>query len=376
MQAHLRLARIQGIDIGLHYSWIFIGILITVSLAAHFSTTHPEWQAAGAWGAAIITGILFFATLIAHELSHSMVARARGLPVRSITLFALGGVAQIEKEAADARTEFWMAIAGPLMSVTIGAVLLGIAAATGWTPGAETATPFEAIIVWLGYINIALAVFNMIPGFPLDGGRVLRSIIWGVTGDAEGSTRIAARVGQVVAGAFILYGLFSFVTGAGFGGLWIALIGWFLLEAASASYAHVEVTRGLRGVRAADLMSTDCIRVDAGENLRDFVEERLLRSGRRCFLVERDGRLAGLVTIAELKQVNRSDWDRLRVEDAMRPLAELRTIGPDTPASETLEIMSRNDVNQLPVVSNGRIDGIVSRGNILHYLRNRAELEV
>src|SRR5881397_1671054 len=208
MKAQIKLFKIFGIQIGLHYSWLLIAVLVVLSLAGQFAATNREWGSNVIWGLAILTALLFFAAIVVHELSHAAVAKARGLPVRSITLFALGGVAQIEKEAADAKTEFWMGIAGPITSAVIGLVLLGIAAALGWTPASRTLmstpdTPLLAMLVWLGYINVSLAVFNMIPGFPLDGGRVLRAILWWLTGDAARSTRTAARTGQGVAFGFI-----------------------------------------------------------------------------------------------------------------------------------------------------------------------------
>ncbi|MBA2702587.1 MAG: site-2 protease family protein, partial [Blastocatellia bacterium] len=260
MQAQIKLGRIFGIEIGLHYSWLLIALLITLSLAGHFRLMNPTWGTSTVWGTALITGLLFFAAIVVHELSHAAVAKARGLPVRSITLFALGGVAQIEKDAEDAKTEFWMGIVGPITSAVIGAGCLALAYALGWAPEQgmmRASTPLLALLVWLGYINIALAVFNMIPGFPLDGGRVLRAIVWWVTGDANRSTRIAARVGQFVAFGFIVWGILRFFGGAGFGGLWLTLIGWFLLEAARASYAQVEISENLRGVKVSEVMAND-----------------------------------------------------------------------------------------------------------------------
>src|SRR5882672_6994691 len=171
MKAQIKLFRIFGIQIGLNYSWLLIAVLVVLSLAGQFAATNREWGANVIWGAAILTALLFFAAILVHELSHAAVAKARGLPVRSITLFALGGVAQIEKEASDAKTEFWMGIAGPITSAVIGIICLGIAAGIGWTPSGSHQSPLAAMLGWLGVINILLAVFNMIPGFPLDGGR-------------------------------------------------------------------------------------------------------------------------------------------------------------------------------------------------------------
>ena len=376
MQAQIRLGRIFGVEVGLHYSWLVIALLVTLSLAGHFGAHNPEWGAGLTWGAAIITGLLFFASIVAHELAHAAVARARGLPVRSITLFALGGVATIEKEAADAKTEFWMGIVGPVTSAGIGFACLALAWAVGWRPPEFPPAPLPAMLMWLGYINTGLAVFNMIPGFPLDGGRVLRAVVWWATGDPARSTRIAARVGQAVAFLFIVWGLFRFFGGEGFSGLWITLIGWFLLDAARSSSAQLEVTESLRGARVGDVMRRDCPVVSGRDNLQTFVDEHLLRSGERCFVVEEQGRLGGLITPHEVKGVERARWPYTTVDDVMRPLGSLRTVAPDTLVTEALELMGREDVNQLPVVRDGQLAGIVSRGHILRLLQTRAELQV
>src|SRR5690349_16453792 len=226
MKAQIKLGRIFGVEIGLHYSWLLIALLITFSLAGHFQTNNPGWSDSLRWGVSIVTALLFFASIVVHELSHALVAKLRGLPVRSITLFALGGVAQMERDAADAKTEFWMGIIGPITSFVIGVVCLVLASVLGWAPPALPETPVAAMLMWLGVINIGLAIFNMVPGFPLDGGRVLRGLIWWITGDARRATTIAARVGQVIAFLMILYGVMQFFGGAGLNGLWIAFIGW------------------------------------------------------------------------------------------------------------------------------------------------------
>src|SRR5438093_551754 len=280
MKAQIKLFRIWGIQIGLHYSWLLIALLVTLSLAGQFQATNPQWGANVVWVIAILTALLFFAAIVVHELSHAAIAKARGLPVRSITLFALGGVAQIEKDASDARTEFWVAIVGPITSALIGSVCLGIAAWIGWSPTQANQTPIAAMLGWLGVINIALAVFNMVPGFPLDGGRVLRAIVWWITGNVARATRIATGIGQLVAFSFIIVGLLRFFNGAGFGGLWLTFIGWFLLDAARSSYAQFETIEQLRGVRVRDVMANEWPRIDSSTRLQTFVDDHLLRSGK------------------------------------------------------------------------------------------------
>ena len=379
MQAHIKLGRIFGVQVGLHYSWLLITLLVTLSLAGQFGAMNPQWGAGVIWATAIVTGLLFFAAIVAHEMSHALVARARNIPVRAITLFALGGVAQIEKDAADAKTEFWMGIVGPITSAVIGFACLGLAMLMGWTPDATLQapmTPLQAMLMWLGVINIALAIFNMIPGFPMDGGRVLRAVIWWTTGDVVRATLTAARVGQLIGFALIVFGIFRFFGGAGFGGLWLAFIGWFLLRVAGSARAHVETNENLRGVRVGDVMSRNCPVVDARDNLQTFVDEHPLRTGRRCFVVEGQGRIAGLITPHEVKAVERAKWRYTAIEDAMRPLDHLHTIGTDAPVSDALELMGRGDVNQLPVVRDGQLAGVILRGDVLRLLRTRAELQV
>ena len=376
MHSSIKLGRISGIEIGLHYSWFIIAALIVFSLSEHFRQVNPNWGTGQIWIAALFTGALFFLSLLLHELAHSLVAQARGLKVRAITLFALGGVSQFQDDATDAKTEFWVAIAGPIASMIIGFGCLAIALGLGWQRSTEPQTAVTGILVWLGYINIALAVFNMIPGFPLDGGRVLRSILWAITKNADRSTRIAARVGQVVAFLFILDGIWNFFSGSGFGGLWIAFIGWFLMDAAKASYAQVETTAALRGVRVSEVMSHNCVMVNRGMSLQEFVDTYLLTTGQRCFAVEDQGRLLGLITPRDVGAIPRDRWERTTVREAMRPLRELHIITPDTPVLDALKLLARNDVNQLPVVANGTLQGIVSRSQLVQLLQVRSELQL
>jgi Zn-dependent protease/predicted transcriptional regulator len=375
MKAQIKLFRVFGIQIGLNYSWLLIAVLVVLSLVGQFAATNPQWGTNVIWALAVLTGLLFFAAIVVHELSHAAVAKARGLPVRSITLFALGGVAQIEKEASDAKTEFWMAIAGPITSALIGIICLSIAAGLGFTPTSRHQSPGAAMLGWLGVINLTLAVFNMIPGFPLDGGRVLRAIIWWITGNASRATRVATSIGQLIAFAFIILGLVRFFNGAGFGGLWLTFIGWFLLDAARSTLAQFETIEQLRGLRVSDVMADDWDAVDAKTNLQVFVDDHLLRSGKRCFFVEENNRVTGMVTSHEVKDVVREQWPQLTVRDVMVPLAKLHVVKAVATLTEALETMGRADVNQLPVMTNNHLEGIISRRHILRLLQTRAELQ-
>src|SRR3989442_8031250 len=268
-----------------------------------------------------------------------------------------------------------MGIAGQITSALIGLICLGLAFAFGWDPSGRHQSPAASMLGWLGVINIALAVFNMIPGFPLDGGRVLRAIIWWITGNASRATRIAARVGQGIAFLFIIVGLFRFFNGAGFGGLWLAFIGWFLLDAARSSYVQQEMVQLLRGVRVGDVMTKECPTVKKDLNLQTFVDDYLLRSGQRCFLVAEDGHNAGLVTAHQVKDVDRDKWPQMTVGEVMLPLSKLHAVKPGTSVSDALEMMSREDVNQLPVVTNNHLDAIASRAHILRLLQTRAAVQ-
>jgi Zn-dependent protease/CBS domain-containing protein len=325
---------------------------------------------------AVVTSILFFVTLLLHELSHAAVARRNDLPVESITLFALGGVARIRRDAAEARTEFWMAIAGPLVSALIGALALALAFALGWSPATEPASPPLATLVWLGYINLSLAVFNMIPGFPLDGGRVLRALLWWMTKDPDRATRAAAIVGEGVGGLLIFMGLVRFFGEEGLAGLWMAVIGWFLLSAAGASLRQSQAWRRLQGIRVADVMARDYSFVDARTSVQEFVDTHLLRPGPPCYVVREGGRPAGLVTTDDVRRLRRERWPYVTVDAVMQPLERLKAVTSETPLRESLEAMAEEDVSELPVIEDGHLEGVVSRGSILGFLKTRAELRL
>lgn len=375
MPASIRLGRVRGIPIGLHYSWIVIAALITLSLASQFRATQPGWSAAVIWTTAAVTAVLFFVSLLTHELAHAVVAQAKGLPVRSITLFALGGVAQIDKDANTARTEFLVAVVGPITSLVIGGLCVALAASMGWSADDGSAGVLAAVLGWLGSINVLLGLFNLIPGYPLDGGRLLRALLWGLYKDADRATRAAARTGQVVAAIFIGWGLLQFFTGAGFSGLWLAFIGWFLLSAAQASYAQVGLTQALRGVRVGDVMTSDCVTVDPDTTVQSLVDDLLLRTGRRCIVVKQDGRVLGLITPHEVRAASRDRWRELTTRDVMRPLDSIKTVSSDAPATDAFAMMAREDVNQMPVVADGRLQGIVTRAHLIQLLQSRAELK-
>jgi len=371
VRSQLKLGKIFGIEVGLHYSWFLIALLIVTSLYAEFHKSNPALGDAVILAMAITTGVLFFVSLLVHELAHSVFARSHGIPVKEITLFALGGVSQLEKDPATATIEFWMAFAGPLTSAGIGLICLLTKLAAR-----ATSAPLSEMLSWLAYINFALAAFNMIPGYPLDGGRMLRAILWWKTGEMDKATRLASRVGQVVGLLFIVWGIAQFFGGAGVGGLWISSIGWFLLTAAGESFARVSLTHAFEGVTAGDLMTRDCPELDGNLNVDHFVNNELLRTGERCFVITQNGNIAGLLTPHEVKEIDRARWPYTTLSDVMRPLEDLHTVPPETPLRSALEIMGKEDLNQLPVMTEGRLEGILRRAQILDYLRTRADLKV
>jgi hypothetical protein len=295
--------------------------------------------------------------------------------VRQIRLFALGGVSVIEKEATAAKTEFLIAIVGPITSVVLGGAMVLVATAAGGELDVPSKKPAIAILLWLGVTNLGLGIFNLLPGFPLDGGRILRAVVWWITGNMDRATRVAARSGQLMAVVFIGIGIYQFFNGAGVGGLWIAFIGWFLLQAASANSAQTELRHALAGLNAGDLMSHDCTAAPGHISVQDFVDEFMLRTGRRCFFVTVQDRIAGLITPHEVRALDRGLWPVTPVQQIMRPLEKVHVVTPDTPALDALEVMTREDLNQVPVLSNQRVEGMLSRSNILDALRSRRELE-
>jgi len=371
LESQIRLGRIFGIKVGLHYSWFLIALLIVMSFAAHFHASYPQWSDVRIAFWALSTSVLFFASLLLHELAHSIVARTRGLPVREITLFALGGVSQIEKESPNAATEFWIAIAGPLTSIILGATCMLASKAVVHLDIPALAGMLAA----LGYINLGLAFFNMLPGYPMDGGRILRALIWWKTGDLERSTSAAATAGQMVGIFFIAVGFLTFLRGGGFNSLWIAFIGWFLLQAARDSYIATSLRKILGRVRVGDVMAHDCPTVDGRISIREFVENELLRTGRRCFIVLDNGTVTGLITPHEIKHTDRAVWATTALSAVMRPLKSILSVTPDTSLISALEAMAHDDLNQLPVILDGRLAGVLSRSEVVAYLQTSEELQ-
>ncbi len=363
----LRIGRIFGIPIYLHVSWFLIFALITVSIAGYYAQTYANWSEWQRWVLGIITSFLFFGSLLFHELAHSVVALHYRIPVVSITLFVFGGLARIGREPSQAKQEFNIAVAGPLSSYLLAGIFYGF---EQLTPGVEMA---GALFGWLAFINFALATFNLVPGFPLDGGRILRAIVWGWTKDYTRATRFASRGGQLFAYLLILLGIVVTLQGAWGSGLWLVFIGWFLLSAAQEGYAQVAIRNTLRGLRVGDVMSSELPTVARSISLEEYVQE-LLRTGRRCHLVVGDGQLLGLMTVHALNRIPREDWSRTSVQAVMLPREKIHWTAPEEPVLGILERMQSEDVNQMPVVDGSRVVGLVSRDTILRVLQTRLEL--
>lgn len=370
----LRVGSILGIPLYLHSSWFIIFALITFSLAEQFQTQHPGWTAPQYWILGIAVSVLFFASVVFHELGHSVIALRYKIPVVSITLFIIGGLAQIGREPDSAKQEFNIAIAGPIASFILGFGFLG---AMEILPDGGL---FSAAAAWLSWINFALGAFNLIPGFPMDGGRILRAIVWWAKRDYTIATRIASRSGQALAYAMIILGLWAVIgggqvaqfLGGWVGGLWLAFIGWFLLSAAQESYLHVAIRNTLAGLRAGDIMSPDVPTVPRDISIDDYIHE-VLRTGRRCHVVTGNGMAVGLVTLHRVQMFPRDEWNNTSIQAAMVPQNSIHWVSPSEPVMGVLERMQTEDVNQMPVLEEGRIIGMIARDAILRVIQTRLQ---
>jgi Zn-dependent protease/CBS domain-containing protein len=367
----VKLTTIRGIEVGIHYSWFIIFFLITSSLTTRFASEHPHWTTVEHYAVGIATSLLFFASILVHELAHSFVALAKHIPVRSITLFVFGGVAQIGREPDRPMTEFQIAIAGPIASALL--------AGGFWIVSHLAGDHFEHLAAlggWLSSINLMLALFNLVPGFPLDGGRIFRAILWHFTGNLARATRIAAGAGQTVGYTFIIFGIWTGFAANWFSGLWLAFIGWFLLNAAQESVVQVSVRSALTGLTAEDVMTRECPAVSGRMRLAELVQEYILKTGQRCFIVTDGSRLQGLVTLHQIKAVPQERWAEVSVSEAMTPSSQVRTVAPGTPILDVLQVLEGEDINQVPVVTGDRLMGMITRDHLLRVLAVKMELGV
>lgn len=372
MRNTINLGKIFDIQIKIDYSWFIIFLLITWSLGGHyFPHSYPDWQFLTYWIVAFFTCLIFFACVLAHELSHSLVSKAHGIPVRDITLFIFGGVAQIASEPEKPRNEFLMAFAGPLISIVIAILFRFV-----FFVMRDSFQPVAALAYWLSRINLILAIFNLVPGFPLDGGRILRAVVWKITGNFRKATRIASGAGQFVAFLLIFFGMFMFFTGRFFNGLWFVFIGWFLNNAAEKSYRWVALKDTMRGVTVEEVMVKECYGVPGDITLEQLIHEHIIRGGHRCLPVIESGRVVGLVTVHQIKEVPHHAWSSTTVEEVMIPLDKTKAVKPSDPLFSIFETMTREDISQLPVIQNGELVGIIGKDNILNFIRTLSELGI
>jgi Zn-dependent protease len=358
----------MGIPVGINYTWFIVFVLVTLSLATgYFPSRYPDWSGAGYLGIGLLTSVLFFASVLLHELAHSVVALAWGIPVKSITLFIFGGVANIGREPDRPLAEFLVAIAGPISSLLL-ALSFGIA----WWVGQAVALPYLAGLgLYLGGINLSLALFNMLPGFPLDGGRVFRSAVWAWTGDMNRATRWAAASGRVIAVLMIVAGGIMILTGNWSGGLWLAFIGWFLESAASQSIQQAGVREALQGYTAGDFASFACQAVDSNVPVDWVVRDYVLPNGQDCFVITEDQKAKGLATLVQIQQVPRNRWGWTPMRQIMTPLSTLQPVMAGEAAYSVLERMMAEGQNLLPVVEGDRLLGLVRRDSLLRFAQAR-----
>jgi Zn-dependent protease len=358
------LGRIAGIPIGLDYSWFLVFVLMTWTLAVgYFPAEFAAWRPAEYWIVGAATAALFFASVLLHELGHSVVAIGYRIPVRSITLFVFGGVAEIGGEPPRASAEFWIAIAGPAVSFALAALFTVVARVVA------ASEPLTALATYLAYTNAILAAFNLIPGFPLDGGRVFRALVWGVTHDLRRATQIAANLGRVVAFAFIGLGVIRILDGNLLGGLWIAFIGWFLETAAAAQVQQTRTHDLLAGHKVAAAMNRDYTVVPADARLDELFDRHRLALGQRGLVVREGAHTVGLLTLDGIQRLPRHTWPSTTAASAMTPMVDLPSVPPDGELWSAIAEMDRGGVNQLPVMAEGRLIGVLARQDVIAYLR-------
>ncbi len=366
-----RIGRIFGIDIRIDSSWVVIFILFTWFLAgSYFPKSYPHWSSSLNWAMGFLTSLLLFASVLFHELAHSLVALKQGERVDSVTLFILGGVAAIHGEPEEPLKEFAMAVVGPIASFVLAAVFF-ILSFFLFT----VSEPLSASASYLALLNIVLGVFNLLPGFPMDGGRVFRSILWKATGNLEKATRIASLTGQGFAFLLIFVGILRFLR-FDIGGLWYVLIGWFLHSAAARGYEQVKIKTALEGLKARDLMNTDFETVPVQLPVQNLVDEYILGKRERVFLVTDNGELRGIVCLEDVKAMPRADWGHRTVGDIMTPRSELKSVSPETEGTRVLADLAANDIHQVPVMEGEKIAGIICRNDILRVLQLRSDLKI
>ena len=363
------LGRFFGLDLRIDVSWLIIFSLVMISMVGYFAQGFPGTRAGWIWVAAVGTTVVFFGSLLLHEISHSLVARAKGVEVTSITLFIFGGVSQLKEEPRRPSDEFLIAAVGPVASAVLGLFFLGIG----------SFFPADALLHgalgWLGRINLVLAAFNLLPGFPLDGGRMVRAAVWGATKSLRRATRVASALGSAVAFGLVGWGILEVLWHGHFiNGLWLGLIGWFLLVAARQSVGQMELRDNLRRLRVEQAMRSTCPTVPAHFQIDQFVDEFVFRRGGKCFFVTEDDVLQGLVTLDDLRRIPREEWSTQTLGAVMIPFRDLKSVSPSDSLLTAFERMNEHSLNQLPVVEGDRVLGIITRNDIFRLVARFLEL--
>jgi Zn-dependent protease/CBS domain-containing protein len=370
MSHALRIGRVGGIDIYIHFSWIIALILFTISLASSwFPRIYPHASVPNYLLSGLIASLLLFLSVLLHELGHSLVARTYGLPVKNIVLFIFGGVSNIEEEAPSAGVEFKVTAIGPLVSLLIAGVCFLL-----WFPLRFTPSPIEGILQVLWLSNLLIGIFNLLPGFPLDGGRILKAIVWKFTGSPTKATHTAANVGMLIAYLLIVWGIFQFFSGDTLNGIWIGFIGWFLLSASLAERTQSTFEATFSGVNVEQVMNRDPLRVPANISLQRLVDEYLLPEGLPSALVMQGDNLAGLITLANIRQIPRDNWPQTPIGLVMTPADHLPVLSPEQSLRSALHLLTEANTDQLPVVQNGHLMGILSREEFMRSLQVRRNL--
>jgi Zn-dependent protease len=381
MRGSFKIGRIAGIEIGLNYTWILAFIMFTWIFAqGTFPDLFPGWTAATYWTAGVIVSLGLFVSVLLHELCHSLVALSRGLKVSSIVLFIFGGVSNIEREPQTAWVEFIVAGAGPASSVVLGGIFYGLSFAAD--SSGQAGTPLYAVLRLMANINIIMAIFNIIPGFPLDGGRVFRSLIWGITKNLGLATTIAGNVGRVFGWAMILFGIAQFfgLNIAGFqgnflNGIWFVFIGWFLTSAADNAMREMTLQQQLTGVRVKDVMDRypECVSPNA--SVESVVHGSFIQRGRRALPICNESGLLGIVTLTDVKRLPQNEWANTPVQQIMTR-SPLESVAENDDLGQALRALAGKEFNQIPVMGEGRLVGLLSRVDIIRYLQTRQELGI
>lgn len=367
----LLLGHFRGIRIEVHASWMIIFALLMITMTAGLQREYPDWTMMEALATSLFTALTFFASIVAHELGHSLVAIKRGVPVSAITLFIFGGIAQLNKDSENATDEFWIAIAGPIVSFVLALVFSVLSGLTG-----QWYEPVAVGFGWLAMINMIVALFNLIPGFPLDGGRVFRALVWKVTGDAGKGVRAAVAGGRLVAYGLFGVGLWNIlVVGNFLGGIWIMLIAWFLLNMAEGHGQSFNLQNRLAGIRARDLADPHVPVVTPQTPVDEWIQNQVLSAGQRAFMVASGHNMLGLVSLSDAQHIHRDQWPATRVDEIMTPIDTVIHIEPDTGAAELLQLMTEHNLNQIPVMENGRVTGWIDRERVLRTISLHMELK-